>query len=125
MKPRKGTAFFLLSAGLTVVFCLSTQTFLAGSASASEPVKLNFVSFVPLSNAIEFKQIKKRFIDKINAQAQGELAINVRGGPESIPPFNLGVSVQRGVIDMATIPTAYFEALVPWGHSSSRFYTNA
>jgi TRAP-type C4-dicarboxylate transport system substrate-binding protein len=84
-----------------------------GGLANAEPITLKFVSFVPLANKVEFKQIKKAFIDKVNERAKGELVIKVRGGPESIPPFNLGVSVQKGIIDIATIPTAFFDALVP------------
>jgi TRAP-type C4-dicarboxylate transport system substrate-binding protein len=96
---------------LTVTFVM--MPVVGGLAKAAEPITLSFVSFVPLANKVEFQQIKSRFIDRVNERAKGELFIKVRGGPEAIPPFNLGVSVQKGVIDMATIPTAFFDALVP------------
>jgi TRAP-type C4-dicarboxylate transport system substrate-binding protein len=96
---------------LTVTFVM--MPVVGGLAKAAEPITLSFVSFVPLANKVEFQQIKSRFIDIVNERAKGELFIKVRGGPEAIPPFNLGVSVQKGVIDMATIPTAFFDALVP------------
>ncbi|MEO0249771.1 MAG: TRAP transporter substrate-binding protein DctP, partial [candidate division WOR-3 bacterium] len=44
---------------------------------------------------------------------KGRLVINVKGGPEVIPPPNLGAAVKNGVIDMACIPNAFFEDLVP------------
>ena len=105
------------SFGPIVVFMLTVMLIMmpviGGLAKAAEPITLSFVSFVPLANKVEFQYIKSRFIDRVNEQAKGELFIKVRGGPESIPPFNLGVSVQKGVIDMATIPTAFFDTLVP------------
>jgi TRAP-type C4-dicarboxylate transport system substrate-binding protein len=96
---------------LTVTFIM--MTVFGGVANAAEPITLDFVTYVPLSNKLLYKQIKNRFIDRVNEQAKGELLITVRGGPETIPPFNLGVSVQKGVIGMATIPTAFFDSLVP------------
>jgi len=96
---------------LTITFVIIPV--FGGLANAAGPITLKFVSFVPLANKVEFKQIKKAFIDKVNERAKGELVIKVRGCPESIPPFNLGVSVQKGIIDIATIPTAFFDALVP------------
>lgn len=88
-------------------------------SKAADPIKLNFVSFVPLANKVEFQKFKESFIDKVNERAKGELIINVRGGPEAIPAFNLAVSVQKGVIDMATIPTAFLEALVNGANETS------
>lgn len=95
------------------------QPFSMNCALGADPITLNFVSFVPLSNEVEFKKFKEGFIDKVNKRAKGELVINVKGGPEAIPPFNLGVSVQRGVIDLATIPTAFFESLVSGANQTS------
>lgn len=87
-------------------------------AQSSKPIILNFVSFVPLADKIEYQSCKRMFIDKVNERAKGELKINVRGGPEVIPPFDLGVSVQRGTIDLALVPTAFFESLVPGSDST-------
>jgi len=91
-------------------------TFLNSSSEAqtgSKPITLNFVSFAPASNVVEFQYIKKELFDRINQLAHGRLVINVKGGPEVIPPPNLGVAVKTGTIDMACIPNAFFEDLVP------------
>ncbi len=85
---------------------------LAPLASA-EPITLNFVSFAPAANVVEFQYIKKELLERINQLANGKLVINVKGGPEVIPPFNLGAAVKNGIIDMACIPNAFFEDLVP------------
>lgn len=82
-------------------------------AKAAGPITFSFVSFVPLSNKLEFGFLKKNFIDKINKEAKGEFVIKVRGGPESVPPFNLGVAVQRGIVSMTSVPTAFIDSLVP------------
>lgn len=109
---------FVAAMALLIPLCLLMLSASPGFASSSKPIKFKFVSFVPLSNEVEFKEFKREFIDKVNQRAKGELVIEVRGGPEAIRPFDLGVSVQEGVIDMATIPTAFFESLVPGADST-------
>jgi TRAP-type C4-dicarboxylate transport system substrate-binding protein len=85
----------------------------SAQASKPTPITLNFVSFAPAANVVEFQHIKKELFDKINQDAKGRLTINVKGGPEVIPPFNLGAAVKNGTIDMACIPNAFFEDMVP------------
>jgi len=87
--------------------------FVAAEAFGQTKFKLTFVSFVPLSNRVEYQFFKANFIDKVNKKAKGRLVIDVKGGPEVIRPFDLGVSVQKGIIDMATIPLAFFDSLIP------------
>ena len=83
------------------------------TGASAEPIKLTYVSFVPVASKFHFQQFKTHFIDKVNEKAKGQLEIVVKGGPETIKPYDLGVSVQRGVIDMANIPTSFYETLVP------------
>jgi TRAP-type C4-dicarboxylate transport system substrate-binding protein len=101
-----------------VVLLFITFTVASGFAKSAKPITLNFVSFVPLANKVEYQFIKDEFFDKINERAKGELIIKTRGGPEVIAPFDLGVAVQKGTIDMATIPTAFFESMVPGADST-------
>ena len=100
--------------GFWAIFCLFVAIVEISPAKAiAKTIRLKFVSFVPLSNKIEYQKFKKDFIDKVNEEAKGELVIDVRGGPEAIPAFNLAMAVQKGVIDLATIPTAFLESIVP------------
>lgn len=103
---------------LAIVLFLFMLPITSSYAQSSKPIILNFVSFVPLADKIEYQSCKRMFIDKVNERAKGELKINVRGGPEVIRPFDLGVSVQRGAIDLALVPTAFFESLVPGADST-------
>ena len=95
--------------GLIAMVTVLALTFiilpLAGSnARAADPITLSLVSFVPLTDKVEFQSGKRMFIDRVNERSKGELIIKVKGGPEVIKPFDLGVSVQRGGIDMAIVP---------------------
>jgi TRAP-type transport system periplasmic protein len=96
-----------------VLGCMVVMGPMLAAAQAPKPVTLNFVSFAPAANVVEFQHIKKEFFDKVNQLAKGRLVINVKGGPEVIPPFNLGAAVKNGTIDMACIPNAFFEDMVP------------
>jgi TRAP-type C4-dicarboxylate transport system substrate-binding protein len=82
-------------------------------AQATKPITLNFVSFAPAANAVEFQYMKNELLERINKLSNGRLIINVKGGPEVVPPPNLGKAVKNGVIDMAAIPNALFEDIVP------------
>lgn len=115
---KKGKSLIHLAAFLVLTLSFITLPAPGGLAEAAGPITLNYVSFVPLANKVEYQEFKRAFIDKVNKGAKGELKINVRGGPEAVPPFDLGVAVQRGVIDLATIPTAFFESLVPGADST-------
>jgi TRAP-type C4-dicarboxylate transport system substrate-binding protein len=99
------------------VLAMGILSFTLTGASA-EPIKLTYVSFVPVASKFHFQQFKTHFIDKVNEKAKGKLEIVVKGGPETIKPYDLGVSVQRGVIDMANIPTSFYESLVPSADST-------
>ncbi|MFH1113306.1 MAG: TRAP transporter substrate-binding protein DctP [Pseudomonadota bacterium] len=82
-------------------------------AQDAKPITLNFVSFAPAANVVEFQYMKNELLDRITKLSNGRLIINVKGGPEVIPPPNLGKAVKNGVIDMAAIPNAFFEDIVP------------
>ncbi|MFX0198294.1 MAG: TRAP transporter substrate-binding protein DctP [Candidatus Hodarchaeota archaeon] len=104
----------LVAIGVVLLLTVGFTTFpvVNGFAKPAKPITLNFVSFIALSN-VEFTEFKRLFIDRVNEKGKGELTINVRGGPETIAAFDLGVAVQKGTVDMAIIPTAFFESLVP------------
>ncbi|PKN29401.1 MAG: hypothetical protein CVU64_08425 [Deltaproteobacteria bacterium HGW-Deltaproteobacteria-21] len=101
------TCFFVMA---PVAVCAQTTPKISGSG---ETITLNFVSFAPAANVVEFQYIKKELLERINQLAAGRLKIVVKGGPEVIPPFNLGAAVKNGTIDMACIPNAFFEDMVP------------
>jgi TRAP-type transport system periplasmic protein len=108
-----GLAVFALLLTCSLIIVPAPASVLASPNPASAPITLNFVSFAPAANVVEYQYIKKELFDRINRLAKGRLVIHVKGGPEVIPPFNLGAAVKNGIIDMACIPNAFFEDLVP------------
>ena len=95
--------FVTLAAGAATVVAL------AASATAQE-VTLRAGSFLPLN--VNFGEPFKKFVDHVNAEGQGVVQINVVGGPEAVPPFELGNAVKSGVLDMAAVPTSYYKSMM-------------
>lgn len=51
--------------------------------------------------------------DRINKDPRGKVKLNYVGGPEAIPPFELGESVRSGVVDIIEDAASYIVAQVP------------
>ena len=115
---RKGKVLVTVTTALVMATVFITLAPGAAFGKSSGPITLNFVSYVNLAHETGYKFFKQEFIDKVNEQAKGELFIKVRGGPEIIKPFDLGVAVKKCNIDIATIPPAFFESLVPLADST-------
>jgi TRAP-type C4-dicarboxylate transport system substrate-binding protein len=82
------------------------------AAKPQETIELNFVTFTQTTSS-EWQYFKPRFIDKINEEANGELVINFRGGPEVVAPNDIALAVQEGTFDIAMCAATFYEGLVP------------
>lgn len=102
----------------TIVACLSAVAAgaallaLAGSAQ-SEEMTLKAALFVPPTTTygIPFK----RFVDHVNETGKGVLQIRIVGGPEAVPADGQAQAVRTGVLDIASVPTAYYKSLMVEG----------
>ena len=90
--------------GLLLIAC--------GAASAEE-VTLKAAVFVPPSTTygIPFK----RFVDHVNETGKGVLQIRIVGGPEAVPADGQAQAVKSGVLDIASIPPAYYKSTMVEG----------
>ncbi len=82
---------------------------LAGQAAVSaQEVTLRAAVFVPPTTTygIPFK----RFVDRVNETGKGILQIRIVGGPEAVPANNQADAVKSGVLDIASIPPAYYKS---------------
>ena len=52
----------------------------------------------------------KRFVDRVNETGKGVLQIRIVGGPEAVPANNQADAVKSGVLDIASIPPAYYKS---------------
>ncbi|WP_028671216.1 hypothetical protein [Saccharospirillum impatiens] len=83
----------------------------------AEEIRMNVVSFTPKTAAVSDGFV--RFIDAINAEFDGELELNWRGGPEIMDPFRMADAVRNGSMDMAMMSPSYYAGLVPSSPSSN------
>src|SRR6186997_477616 len=102
----------------TAVACLSAVFAGAGLVALthvahSEEMTLKAALFVPPTTTygIPFK----RFVDHVNETGKGVLQIRIVGGPEAVPADGQAQAVRNGVLDIATIPTAYYKSLMVEG----------
>lgn len=57
----------------------------------------------------------ERFIERVNAEGAGLVRIDFIGGPEAIPPFEIGHAVSSGIIDLANASGAFYTNILPLG----------
>jgi len=55
------------------------------------------------------------FVDWVNENGKGVVQIDLVGGPEAVPPFELGNAVSSGVVDMGNVPAAFYTNIIPEG----------
>lgn len=85
----------------------------AVTTAAAEEVTLKAAVFVPPSTTygIPFK----RFVDRVNESGKGVLQIRIVGGPEAVPADSQAQAVKNGVLDIASIPPAYYKSVMVEG----------
>ena len=57
----------------------------------------------------------KRFVDHVNETGKGMLQIRIVGGPEAVPADGQAQAVKTGVLDIASIPPAYYKSVMVEG----------
>jgi TRAP-type C4-dicarboxylate transport system substrate-binding protein len=87
-------------------------------SSAAEPVKFKAVGFLP-SNNVNVSGFKI-FMEKVNEKFKDHIQIELLGGPEITPPFQLHEAVKKGVIDMSVTSCGYYPSLL-WEGQSAMF----
>jgi TRAP-type C4-dicarboxylate transport system substrate-binding protein len=92
-----------------VVF--SAAVIFSAGAGADE-VTLKAVS--AFADGTTFSKNFERFIEKVNEAGKGVIQLNyLGGGGKVMNPFELGKSIQTGVVDIGNLPGAFYTNLVP------------
>jgi len=79
----------------------------ATTPAPTQAIEIKAVTFLP---GMSFKaKLFKQFCDKVNEAANGELTINILGGPEVIGQPEMGDAVSNGVVQMTMMPPSFFE----------------
>lgn len=105
---------YILVAGMVAVSLM----FGFAAPSTAKPVKFKAVAFLPVNN-LDVKGFKI-FADKINKRFKDHVQIELVGGPEVTPPFQLHEAVKKGVIDMCQTSCAYYPSLL-WEAQAAMF----
>ena len=90
---------------------LALLALLPAWAGAQQGVQLRLVSAFP-ENQFYVKRTVE-WIEKVNAEGKGILQINFIGGPKAIPTFEVGKSVQSGVVDIGFTTGAFYTNVMP------------
>ena len=98
MKLSTFTTAFLVSASLAVPL-------------AAEEVTLSAVYSLPPNN--DLMKSYFAFVEDVNANGEGILQIDLRGGTEAIPRNEQMNAVSRGIIDLYFGPAGYYQRQIP------------
>lgn len=82
----------------------------AGGAAAQE-VTLRAVSAFGVQTT--FSREFMAFVNRVNEQGAGLVRIEMMGGPEAMPPSEVGSAVSNGVVDIANVTGAFYGNLLP------------
>ncbi len=94
-------------ASVTLAACL------AAAPALAEEVTLRGVS--AFAGGTTFSRPFEAFVEHVNEIGKGVVRIDYVGGPEAVPPFELGNAVSGGVVDIANNTSAFYTNLVPTG----------
>jgi TRAP-type C4-dicarboxylate transport system substrate-binding protein len=79
--------------------------------AAAQETTLRVVSAFP-ENSLYVKRLEN-WIERFNADGKGVMQLNFIGGPKAIPTFEVGKSVQGGVVDIAMSTGAFYTNVFP------------
>lgn len=85
---------------------------LSGPVIAEEVTLRGVTAF---ASGTTFSRPFETFVERVNETGKGIVQIQIMGGPEAVPPFELGNAVSSGVIDVANVTSAFYTTLLPVG----------
>jgi len=84
--------------------------FVASVAQAQE-IKLSAINYLP--HAVDYGAVFMSWVEDVNKEGAGKVKIEVRAFG-SIPVVNMANAVRSGVVDVANVPPAFYQTLLPW-----------
>ncbi|MFP3927725.1 MAG: TRAP transporter substrate-binding protein DctP [Desulfobacteraceae bacterium] len=91
----------------TMTLLLCGAIFFASTPVAAEsPVTLKVATFLPKND--RHLDYFWKFVDRLEKQSDGRIAVRVVGGPEAIPSFEQIQAVRTGVVDLVATCSAYY-----------------
>lgn len=117
MKRKSSRHIIAMRLGMMVFVCLIVTGLLKNSVSASEAKKITLkgVAFLPLN--VTGQEKYKEFAKKVTERSNGELVIDLIGGPETIPAFDQVEALKNGIVDIIQMSGNYYWSVVPEARS--------
>jgi TRAP-type transport system periplasmic protein len=116
---KKGLGIVALSSlVLLTAACSSGEEAAKSESDSKETSKEKVYTFSGVTALTENDLLSQAFFlfaDKIEKNSDGRIKFEYRGGPETIPPMELGEAVRNGMVDFAVTPAAYYSSSVPEG----------
>lgn len=95
-------------AALAVTFAATTSAL--STAALAEDTITAVHAFPP---SLIYTKSFLEFVDKVNAEGEGVVRIEVRGGPEAIGMFQQPDAVRDGIVDMVYTPGSFYAGALP------------
>lgn len=92
---------------------LAAGVFLALAMTGAQGAEITLKAVTAFGKDTFFSQRFNAFVAKVNAEGKGIMKIQVVGGPESMPPFEVGNAVRAGVVDLSNSTGVFHANLVP------------
>jgi len=70
------------------------------SSSAGAGTVLKAITYAPLSKIEDSMVIFKKWVDRVNSESQGELRVELLGGPEVFPVSDQINALSKGLVDV-------------------------
>ena len=84
-----------------------------GAAATAQAEEVTLRAASNFATGTTFSKPYEAFVAKVNETGKGIVQIQAVGGPEAVPPFELGNALSTGVIDVANIASAFYTTLLP------------
>ncbi len=91
--------------------CVGFVVGLIASVASAQEVTLRAVSAFGLQTT--FSRDFVAFVERVNELGRGLVQIELLGGPEVMPPFEVGNAVASGVVDIANVTGAFYGNRLP------------
>ena len=86
-----------------------------GLATAAQAQEATLRAASAFALGTTFSRPFEDFVDRVNAAGEGVLRIELVGGPEAVPAFELGNAVASGVVDLGNATAAFYTNILPVG----------
>jgi TRAP-type C4-dicarboxylate transport system substrate-binding protein len=93
----------------TILGVFATLAFSNGVRA--DEVTLSVLNY--FQNNIDYGATFMQYVNEVNAEGKGKVRLDVRPFG-SVPTINIADAVRSGVADMANIPPAWYQSLLPW-----------